>query len=145
MYDEKNNGLLDWDSQIEKENEFTLLPEGEYPFRVVKFERSSFSGSDKMPSCKMAVLTLEVGDSNQSAIVTERLYLHTKAEWKLSQFFLAIGQKKHGEPLVPNWNAVQGASGRCKVAVRTYNGKDYNNIAAFLEPQEAPASKWGSF
>lgn len=139
----ENRELLDWDSEIERENEFTILPEGEYPFKVVKFERSHFEGSDKMPACKMAILTLEVGENSQTAIVTDRLYLHTKSEWKLSQFFIAIGEKKHGERVRMNWPAVTGATGRCKITVRQYNGKDYNNISAYLEPSAKP--RWTSF
>ncbi len=142
-YEDMNRELLDWDSEIEQESEFTLLPAGEYPFRVLKFERSHFEGSDKMPSCKMALLTLEVGEPGKTATVTDRLYLHTKSEWKLSQFFISIGEKKRGERVKMNWPAVPGATGRCKVTVRQYNGNDYNNIAAYLEPAEKP--KYGAF
>ena len=38
-----NNNIereLDWDSEINKESEFTLLPEGDYNFTVVSFERA---------------------------------------------------------------------------------------------------------
>ncbi len=142
-YEDMNRELLDWDSEIEKEDEFTLLPAGEYPFKVTKFERGHFEGSDKMPSCKMAILTLEVGEGDQTATITDRLYLHTKSEWKLSQFFIAIGEKQHGERVRMNWPAVPGATGRCKINVRQYNGKDYNNIAAYLEPPAKP--KYGAF
>lgn len=114
---------LGWDDEIQQESEFTLLSEGDYDFEVTSFERGRSSGSDKIPPSNMAILTLKVTDGRNSTTITERLVLHTKLEWKLSQFFIAIGQKKHGEPLKMNWNRVVGAKGRCKVKIETYTNK----------------------
>jgi hypothetical protein len=111
---------LSWDEEISNESEFVTLPEGDYDFEVVKFERSRSKGSEKIPASNMAVLTIKITNGKDSATVIERLILHTKMEWKLSMFFRAIGQKKHGEPVRMNWNAVPGAKGRCKVIVSEY-------------------------
>ena len=85
--------------------------------------------------------------------MTHNLFLNRKCEWKLCQFFIAIGARKHGEAFRMDWNKVRGAKGRCKVGVRTWTGSDgneheSNEITSFLEPAEAPAQKqWtpGSF
>ena len=111
---------FDWDEEISKESEFELVPAGDYDFEVVKFERSRSKGSDRLPSSPMAVLTLRVSNGKESVNVTDYLILHSKTEWKLSQFFRSIGQKKAGEAYRMNWSAVPGARGRCKVEVEKY-------------------------
>ena len=137
---------LGWDEAIENDGpEFVLLPEGEYSFRVDGMERKRFSGSDKLPACPMAELKIRVfGDDDKQTMITHRLYLHTRTEGLLCAFFTAIGQRKHGEKMTPKWQYVVGSTGRCKVSQRTYNGNQYNDIKAFLEPAEKPAAGgWG--
>lgn len=66
-------------------------------------------------------------------------------EGLLCAFFTAIGQRKKGERVTMNWNAVVGAKGRCKVIVNKWKGeKDgkemtNNRIDRFLEPEESTA------
>lgn len=123
---------LDWEGSIEKELEFIVLPEGDYPFKVESFTRSRFNGSDKMPACNMAVLKIRVdGPNDQSTLITHRLFLHSRTEWKLSEFFRSIGQKKENERIQMNWNLVAGSRGMCKLGKRVYNGNEYNEIQKF--------------
>lgn len=130
-----------WDDEIENDGQdYFLLPEGEYPFTVTKFERSRSKGSDKMPPCNMAVLTLQV---NEQTYTTEYLLLNTKMEWKLSQFFVSLGLKKHGERVRMNWAKVLGASGMCRLKVEEFTGDDgrvrhSNKVDAFLDPEKVP-------
>lgn len=128
MSDEiKNTGYeIGWEDEISNESEFTVLPEDDYDFEVVKFERGRSKGSDKLPPSNMAILTLRVTGNELSATLTDQLVLHSKMEWKLCQFFRAIGQKKHNEPLRMKWNEVTGAKGRCKVRVEKWTGNDGN-------------------
>lgn len=135
-----------WDDTIENEgSEFTLLPDGVYRFTVEKFERGRSSGKGKIPPCNMALLTLRVSDvANRSrAVIEDSLLLHTKMEWKLCQFFLAIGQKKHDEPLRMNWQTVPGSTGWCEITTETWTGNDgkerqSNRIARYIDPADAP-------
>ena len=121
-----------WDDTIQKDNEFILLPAGDYEFEVEKFERGRYNGGEKMPACNMAKLTIKVFASDgRVASITHSLFLHSRTEWKLSEFFAGIGQKKKDEPLRMNWNLVPGARGRCKVGIKKYNGNDYNEIKKF--------------
>ena len=134
---------LGWDDQIEKESDFTILPEGEYYFTVKSFTRGRHAGSEKLPPCNKAILKIEVTNGKDSTTIEHNLFLHTKCEGMLSQFFISIGLKKHGEPLVMNWNAVAGKKGRCKVYVDTWkgnNGQDMqsNKIKSFLDPVATP-------
>lgn len=137
------DGALDWDCEITSEGgEFTLLPDGDYPFTVTKFERQRFDGSAKLPPCNKAELTLSVdGGEKGSTTIHHNLFMHKKCEWALSDFFLSIGQKKRGEALHPRWNEVVGARGVCRVKVSTYHSNKYgerekNEIAKFLPPPE---------
>lgn len=145
---------LNWDDEISQESEFTLLEDGDYDFEVTKFERGRSNGSEKIPASNMAILTLRVSNGSASTSIIERLILHTKMEWKLSQFFCSIGQKKHGEPLRMNWNKVLGAKGRCKVYVDTYTTdrgeeRKTNKISKFYDfqgsqPEKTAKPKWSA-
>ena len=139
---------LDWNSSIENESEFELLPEGVYEFTVISMDRGRYAGSEKMSACPQANLTIEVRDpkSNIQGKVFDTLYLHKKAEWRLSQFFIAIGQKKKGEPLQPNWNMVPGSTGKLELTINEYerNGeKKKNNRVARYVPREFKAFNGG--
>lgn len=137
-----------WDDTIENDgSDFTLLPAGEYPFTVVKFERARFEGSDKIPPCNQANVSIEIdGGVLGKTVVVEKLKLHSKVEWLLCAFFKSLGDRKHGEPLRMDWGKVVGKRGRCKVEVNNYKNKDgqerqNNRIKAFIEPTNgAPAA-----
>jgi hypothetical protein len=116
---------LEWNDAIENDGDvFTLLEPGEYPFRVIGFERARHGGSAKLPPCNKAVITLDVGDAEVATTMKHNLFLHTKCEGMLCEFFRAIGARKHGERLVMDWSTVVGATGRCRVKTRTWKGKD---------------------
>src|SRR5690606_1725469 len=105
------------------------LPEGDYDFTVEKFERARFNGSAKMPACNQAKLEItihsqEYGDQK----IFHNLFLHTKTEGLLSNFFAGIGQKKKGERLRMNWNAVIGARGRCQLEHNRYTVKGVERV-----------------
>ena len=52
---------LGWDDTIEKESAgFIILPEGDYEFKVLEFQRARHEGSEKLPPCNKAVITLVV-------------------------------------------------------------------------------------
>lgn len=117
---------LGWDDEIEKDgSDFILLPEGDYDFTVAKFERGRFQGSTKMPACNQAKLELTVHSPEYGDVVVfHNLFLHTKTEGLLSNFFAGIGQKKKGERLRMNWGTVVGSKGRLKLDVHKYTGND---------------------
>lgn len=153
---EYQNQEIGWDDAISKDSEFTLLPEGDYSFTVTKFERARHNGSDKLPPCNKAILTLELTDGINEGTITHNLFLHRKCEGMLCAFFTAIGQRKHGETLNPKWNMVTGSTGTCKVGVRSWTGRDgqqmqSNEIRKFYEkdaapqPQAAPEPRQQSF
>lgn len=114
-----------WDDEIVNEGgDYTLLPEGDYDFTVSKVERARHGGSDKISPCNMAKVTFTIWGAEDKIEIIENFYLCSKFEWKLSSLFLAIGLKKHGEPIKMNWNAVTGAKGKCHVYIDNYKKKD---------------------
>lgn len=115
---------IGYEGVIENEDGgFVLLPDGDYDFTVNKVTRSRYEGSSKMPSCNTVSVELSVWGAQDRATITERFFLVKKFEWKLSQFFLSIGLKKHGEQLVMRWN-IEGYKGKCKVYIDNYKRDD---------------------
>ena len=136
---------LGWDEEIKNDDEFTLLPEGDYDFEVLSYERSRSKGSGNIPPCNMAIVSVKVTDGTKSTTVKDYILLHTSTEWKVSQFFRAIGQKKQGQTVRMNWSAVPGSKGRCKVIVDKYTNdkgetRETNKIAKYYD-YTAPASQ----
>lgn len=114
-----------WDDEITEEGkEYILLPEGNYRFLIKNVERARYGGGEKMPPCNMAKVTFEVQGAEGNTYITENFFLCSTMEWKLSSLFLALGMKKHGEPLRMNWGGAIGKTGVCKVYIDKYIKKD---------------------
>ena len=81
MNEMNTDRALNWDDEFTNEQqEFVLLPEGDYAFEVTGMERARFEGSAKLPPCSMAKLTLKIfGGAKGDATVTDRLYLPVQA------------------------------------------------------------------
>jgi hypothetical protein len=135
---------LEWNSKIKNDGgDFKTLPEGIYPFTVKTLERAYNNGTKNIPPCPMAKLVLRVGVGTESSDVTNSLYLDDSQEWKLCQFFLAIGDRKHGEELQMDWDKVAGKSGWVELEHYTYEKdgeeKTINSVVRYIDPAEAPA------
>ena len=128
---------LSYDDEITQENEFETIPEGDYSFTVVSLERTQYEPKEgaKMCACPQVNVTMKVHIPNQDGSTTDRqivhaLFLNTKMEGRISEFFEGIGLKKKGEPFRMAWNSVVGKTGKCKIFVDKYkgsDGKDYEN------------------
>lgn len=134
---------LTWDSEIEDTGpSFTLLPEGNYEFEVVHWERARYEGGPKLPPCPMAVIHLRVTAPNgDSTTLQHRLFLHSRTQGLIFDFFVAIGLMQRGEKARMPWNQIVGRRGRAKVGVRTWVGNDgqerqSNQIERFYDPGE---------
>lgn len=130
---------LDWNSEISNESEFVLLPEGEYTFKVTKFEKAWFEGSAKVDPCPKAELELTINSPMGTTTIKENLLLSEKTEWKLCEFFRCIGQKVHGKGITMNWDTVLGATGKALIYVNTFMGNkgepvQNNKVKNYLDP-----------
>jgi hypothetical protein len=117
-----------WDDTIQNDSSYVVVPEGDYNFRIIGFQRGHHGGSDKIGPCPKAILDVEIWNGPNKAVVTVNLFLHSATEGILCEFFTAIGQRKPGEQLKPRWDQIVGSTGTCKVANRVYNGNTYNDI-----------------
>lgn len=136
---EIDNKTFDWDDEIEKDDQFVTLEEGDYSFTVTNFERGLQDKTDKLPQCNKAIITLAV----EGATITENFPLCSSMEWKMSAFFRAIGMKKHGEKLKMNWQAAIGKTGKChikKTQGTKNNGTYFNNVDKYYDFAETKAS-----
>lgn len=137
------NYELDWNAAIENDApDYVVVPAGDYGFTVTGFERARHPGSEKLPPCNKAVLSIRLNIPEEEGICTikHNLFLHKKTEGRLCEFFTAIGQRKHGERINMDWNRVVGSTGRCKVTTRKYTAKDgtekdTNDITKFYDPE----------
>lgn len=137
-------GELEWNAELTSDgNEFVDLPEGDYNFTVTKFDRERYPGGAKIGPCPKAKLYLQIETSQGNAIIFHNLMLHSKCMGLISSFFIAIGQKKHGEPVKMDWDKVIGSTGRCKIAKREYDGKTYNEVKKFYDPEESASAPTG--
>ena len=157
---EQPNGYepeMGWDDVIGKDTpDFVMVPAGDYFFTVTNFERARHNGSEKLPPCNKAVLTvrLDIPEEQGACVFKHNLFLSRKTEGILCEFFTAIGQRRHGETISMDWGRVVGSRGRCRVGIRKYMGKDgreyeQNEIQRFYDPVEeqpqasAPAAPQG--
>ena len=146
---DNENRTIDWDDEITNDGEYSneesvVLPEGNYPFEVIKTEQAWFDGSQKIPACNMAKVFLRIdGGELGKALCVENIYLLEKLEWKAAAFLRSIGLKKHGEPI--SWRKLlhcDGETGRCKIYVDDYTGKDgqvkqSNKVKSFFDKEES--------
>lgn len=142
---------LGWDDQIENDGpEFVLLPEGDYDFEVIDFERARHAGSDKLPPCNKAVVYLKIEGPEGVAVIKHNLFLHTITEGMLCAFFTCIGHRKKGEPLKMKFEKIVGCTGRAKIGVRKWTNdkgeeKIFNEIKKFYEPKDGPQESKKTF
>lgn len=145
-----SNGAIGWDDEVSsadagenaQQDEFVILPDGTYPFKLQKIERRSFKGSQKLPPCNMVKVELVVdGGKAGRAYVYNRFYMHTSTLWQIYQFLEAVGLRKKGDTTagrIPWEKVVKGMTGRCKVTHREWQDKTYNEVQKWLpdEPKE---------
>lgn len=121
MIDVNKNQALDWDSEIFSDGrERLLLPEGDYLFEVIGFERGRFPGSEKLCASPKATITLAISEEVGDVCIRHNLILNQAFEHKIAEFFRSIGQKKPGERFTPNWNMIVGSRGKAHVKPRSY-------------------------
>lgn len=153
---EMQDVALDWDVCEADPDDgshggWTLLPEGFYPFRVERMERERYQGSQKMPQCPMAKLTLAVtGADGRDTAVQQRLYITRNQLWKVSRFMESVGRgRNEAGKVIIDWGGIEGAAGWVKLKVRSYTGRDgqerqTNDVEWFVKPEEQQEA-WESY
>lgn len=144
----------DWDSPIDEEGTTgSMLPKGEYRF-AVKSMTKGVSKGEKTAGAPQAKLVLQIyakedtGFEKPIGIAFDRLTLHDSTWGMVCQFFVAIGERKHGETIEARWDMVPGASGLVVLEPHKYDGKDSMKVKQYLDPasesqpeKQSPASE----
>ncbi len=137
----RTEGELGWNDVIENDSpEFVILPDGDYDFEVIDFERGRHNGSEKLPPCNKAIVHIRIEGKEGVSVIKHQLFLHTITEGMLCAFFTGIGQRQKGERLKMNWSRVVGSTGRAKIGTRKWTndeGKEmvFNEVKKFYEPE----------
>jgi len=143
---------LGWNDTIENDSSFTEIEDGEYNFEVKSWKKGRHEPKpgSKLPPCNKAILDVEIYDDDGRSLgnIDHNLFLHSRTEGLICQFFRSIGSRKHGEKLQMNWNTVPGSKGRCKIKNKTEDSRKhpgekvtYCQIDKFLDPAGNPGGK----
>jgi hypothetical protein len=151
------SGGFGWNEAVDPTNQgsdFVILPEGEAFFTVTKLERTR-KEFGKFGTINVAIISLMVTsadvDADTPVEVKEQIGLHRDLEWKITQFFTALGHRKHGDTgkFVPDWSKIVNESGRCVIQHRKYAKRTdapgvqsgtSNDIKEFIAPEEENAT-----
>ena len=143
----QNDVALGWDDEItDSRPDFILLPDGEYDFTVLNYERAWYPGGAKLPPCPKITITLRVETADGVALIKERFFItRDNCERYVAPFYVCIGMMSKGGTAKMNWPGTVGRTGRAKITVRSYTGNDgreyqMNDVKQFLEPENAPAA-----
>lgn len=136
-------------------SDFRLIDDGTWPFTVKAVSIEQYKGSQNVPPCLAAKVTLHVGVGAESTDVTDNIYLYYNdngnPNWRISAFYRAIGYKKHGQEVQMNWDAgfLVGKTGWCETKQREFTytqgprkGEKGTSIDVdrYVDPENAPAN-----
>jgi hypothetical protein len=130
------NLMFDWNDDITEDgNETKVLLPGTYPFEVKSFERRVYTGtSASIPNgCKYAEITVRVTDpaTNAATLISDKLYLLKKFEWKIGAFLGAVGLKEKGQPIsLAKLNDSIGRKGKVKIGCKSDSSENYKKLTA---------------
>jgi hypothetical protein len=134
----------EWDSPIDEEGAAgSILPKGEYLF-AVKSMTKGVSKGEKTTGAPQAKLVLQIyakedtGFEKPIGIAFDRLTLHSSTWGMVCQFFVAIGERKHGQTIEARWDMVPSAQGRVILEPHNFDGKDSMQVKQYLDPIPAP-------
>lgn len=136
----------DFNATIEiPDNEFVLLPEGQYKFTVTNkdmgFHQPNPQNPGKMPAGTGFVklhLTLDGGQLG-TATVQDRFFMHPSVNWRIGAFFKSIGMiPEDSKQITLNWDAVIGKTGYCTIkhTQGTKEGTTFMNVDRYLKPSQ---------
>lgn len=129
---------MDWSDTISAEKEErVILEEGNYNYTVTGFERARYMGSQKIPACNKAEVTLTVQTKEGKEVkVRSSFFLHSSFSWKIVSFFESLGLVKDGEECHMQWDKILGKRGTAHFKPRTYqkDGEErtVNNVDYFV-------------
>jgi len=146
MSNYNENDAIPMDRPVEYEGT-SIVPDGEYFFKVLKTERKQSEGGANFPAHLKMVIYLQIQDKEGNVIgtVKDDIPMFMKFIWKYHDFAKSIGVVKPDvKDVFVNWNEVPGCEGKCKVTTRKYKKTDGSegeqNQVKYLLPAKADTS-----
>ena len=141
--------MLGFDTPVVAEvNEFSLLPEGNYPFKIVDVEKGYTDNPDsKIPvNTPRAIITLEC-DGGEVGKNKVRLYLFWTQNMmcKFSEVFISVGLTKPTETFVPNPDLLLGTSGVVELLQESYTKDGQERTRNTIKRCLPPVNDFGGF
>lgn len=139
---------IDLDGSIEQEEKFIDLPVGDYEGVIDHCEFNRSTQEPPLNGKYVMSIFINVELDGNEVQVRKNINMIKKDEWKLSEFFLATGQKRRREALPNVRKAAQEAAGvriRFKYDSFTPEGSDKERkyISKFYEKKaSAPTTGW---
>ena len=128
------NREIGWGEEIVgEEQQFVLLPEGDYDFIVdgVNYNRKKM---DDGTTVGFSEIICRVKTLDGDVIVKSNIKLVQKMMWKITEFFVCLGMGQVGQKFKTDWPATRGRTGKLKITHREYNKKTYHQVDKFLPP-----------
>ena len=128
------------------DNQFDVVPDGSYRFRVTDLEEGFYSGnSDKIPNGTQQIIahfdvpyTAESGEYRIASVRTT-FNVYAKALFALRNFAECIGLCKENGKFTFNMDEAKGKDGVCEIEVRTSSrGNEFPSVKACYPPSRAP-------
>ena len=78
---------LGWEDELENVSGFPLLPEGDYPFIIEKFDRTRTGSEGKYPNNNMATVYFRVSDNNNTTVTIKENFILNVNFFKFIEIF----------------------------------------------------------
>lgn len=130
-----------------EDNDFELLPDGDYHFTVASHEIGYYSGnSDKIPpNTQQLICHLEIPYMKDGTVKTAKVRntfnVYRKALFAIRTFAECIGLAPEKGKVSFDATKIDGMTGICNITTNeASNGKEYNNVQIFYQPSKAPTA-----
>lgn len=124
-------GQITFDQIIKPENDFHLLPDGYYKFKVVNCKRDYLPETATKPVRPIIRLRLEIENKEGfNVIVNHVVFINEFNNKEIHSFFSSIGLAEDRD-YVTNWDVV-GRTGGCYLIVKNLDFKEVNAIDRFV-------------
>ena len=134
---EKMDEVLDFDGEIQHDGAaFAVLPDNDEVEFTVNDVVKGRNKDGTLPQVRLELNCVSLAGHGR-ANVSDFITMTRKSEWKLCEFFTALGLRRHGETLKMNWD-IKGRTGRATVIVEKFTKRDGsegtgNKIKRYLE------------
>lgn len=124
-------GQITFDQIIKPENDFHLLPDGYYKFKVVNCKRDYLPETATKPIRPIIRLRLEIENKEAlNVVINHIIFINEYNNSEIHSFFSAIGLSKDCD-YITNWD-VEGRTGGCYLVQKKLDFKTVNAIEKFV-------------